>query len=516
MVVKEVFHPVEFATLSNTQKKKIIRSSMFLKEKYLADGTFDKLKARLVAGGDMQDKTLHGDISSPTVGLSSLFMIAAIAAKERRHVATTDIGGAYLNAFMKEQVYMVIEELLAAILCHLRPEYSKFLRPNGTLVVQLDKALYGCVESAKLWYDHLVNFLKELGFEQNPMDPCVFNKMVDGSQCTVCIYVDDLFITCVNKKAVDDLIDSLTQKFKEIKRHKGPVYSYLGMSLDFSVAGKVSITMNGYTDDLLNVFEVKGHAATPALSNLFEVRENATRLDEEMSQIFHSRVAKIFYLAKRVRHELLPACVFLASRVQVADEDDWNKLERCLKYLNANPHLGIVLSPGEEKDFQIHAFVDASYGVHEDGKSHSGVMIAIGAGPIFAKSGKQKIVTKSATEAELVALSDSTGQVIWTKEFLEAQGCSLKIPIIYQDNKSTIIMAEKGKTTSERTRHINVRYFFVKDRIENGEVQLEYMPTEDMIADSLTKPLQGSMFREMRKRLLNWEVRKISIQPGSH
>jgi hypothetical protein len=132
-------------------------------------------------------------------------------------------------------------------------------------------------------------------------------------------------------------------------------------------------------------------------------------------------------------------------------------------------------------------------------------MITLGAGPVYVKSCKQKLVSKSSTEAELIGLSDSVSQVIWTREFLIAQGYALDAATVYQDNKSTIALAEKGHSSSERTRHISIRYFFIKDRINAGEIRVEYMPTADMISDILTKPLQGELFRTLLRKLLNWQ-----------
>jgi hypothetical protein len=137
---------------------------------------------------------------------------------------------------------------------------------------------------------------------------------------------------------------------------------------------------------------------------------------------------------------------------------------------------------------------------------HTGIYVAIGNGPIFVRSSKQKLVAKSSTEAELIALSDATSQVIWCREFLSAQGYPVGPAKVYQDNKSTILLAEKVRSTSDRTKHISVRYFFIHDRIEKDELVLKYLPTEDMIADILTKPLQGALFIRLRDMLLNWTV----------
>ena len=102
-----------------------------------------------------------------------------------------------------------------------------------------------------------------------------------------------------------------------------------------------------------------------------------------------------------------------------------------------------------------------------------------------------------------MALSDEASQVLWTRNFLELQGYKMKPAKIFQDNMSTVALADKGRSTSERTRHINVRYFFTKDKVESGELVIEYLPTEEMIADILTKPLQGAQFRRLRDQLLN-------------
>jgi hypothetical protein len=501
---KNVWKPVLFRDLTPQQRRKIIRSSMFLKEKYLSSGDFDKLKARLVAGGNEQDKSLYDDISSPTVSLPSVFMVAGIAAKERRKVTSLDIGGAYLNADMEpHEVFVKLDPLMAAILVRLRPEYKKFLRPDGTMLVQLKKALYGCIESAKLWYEHITGTLERFGFKRNPMDICVFNYDADGKQCTICLYVDDLLITCVDQAVIDRVVSHLTETYKTLTVHDGLVHSYLGMTFDFSDPGKVKITMEGYIRDMLKLYDVTGIAATPATENLFVIRDHMPLLSAAKQVEFHSRVAKVLYPTKRVRPEMSPVVSFLTTRIDKATQDDWDKLDRGLRYINGTRELGIVIELFDP--IAIEAFIDASHGVHADAKGHTGGCITLGKGPISTKSTKQKVVSKSSTEAELVGLSDYLSQVIWTRDFLIAQGHSIQAALVHQDNKSTIALAEKGRSTSERTRHINIRYFFIKDKIDSGEVKVQYLPTGEMLADILTKPLQGELFRRLRRLLLNWK-----------
>ena len=333
------------------------------------------------------------------------------------------------------------------------------------------------------------------------MDICVFNLDKDGVQCTVVLHVDDLLITCVEEPIIDEVVAKLIEKYKTVDARKGSVHSYIGMTLDFSKRGKVKVTQEGYTHDIIKAWGTAGTASSPAAPTLFSIREKSPALSEEDRKKFHSFVAKVLYLGKRTRPELLPACTFLATRVTCANEDDMTKLDRIFKYLNGEPDLGLTLTAGQA--LNIFAYVDASYGVHADGKSHSGAVISLAGGPVFTKSSKQKLNSKSSTEAELIALSDSSSQVIWTRDFLIAQGYSIAAATIYQDNQSTIALVAKGRSTSEKSRHINIRFFFVKDRVDAGEVRVEYLPTKAMIADVLTKPLQGALFKELRDKLLN-------------
>jgi hypothetical protein len=502
---KGVFEPVLLDALSMSQKKKLIRGFIFLKEKFLPNGDFDKLKARLVAGGHLQDKSIYADdeIASPTASLQSIFMAATLAAREKRSVMTMDIGSAYLNADMDREVHMILEPEVAQVLSEVDPEYAKYKNNNGSVVVKLRKALYGCVESAKLWYSNISSKLKALGFVPNPKDECVFNVDFKGTQLTVCLYVDDLLCTCASDEGLEWLKNELVSEYKEVNSNSGPVHSYLGMTFDWSEPGKVKVTMSGYIRDMLSLYEVVGTRATPAKADLFDIDVNSPLLSFELKESFHSRVAKLLYLAKRVRPDILLAVNFLSTRVSKPTTQDWEKLARVLQYVNATPDMGMILEA--TKSLQLLAYVDASYAVHGDYKSHTGGILSLGMGPVFTKSKKQKLNTVSSTEGELVAVADMLPQAIWTRDWLLCQGYEVGPLKLFQDNTSTIHLVNNGKSNAERTRHIAVRYFWVKDRIEAGEVKVEHLGTADMIADFLSKPLQGELFRKMRRLLLNWE-----------
>lgn len=153
----------------------------------------------------------------------------------------------------------------------------------------------------------------------------------------------------------------------------------------------------------------------------------------------------------------------------------------------------------------VRAHVDASYGVHtSSGRSHTGCAITIGTGPVLAKSAKQRIVTKSSTEAELVGLSDMASQAIHVNEFLREQGVATGPAVLGQGNLSTIALTRRGGPGSERSRHIAIRYFWLKERIDDGDVAVEHVPTGDMVANTLTKPVQGAQFARERDALTGW------------
>ena len=517
MLDKGVWEPVHWDRMTEQEKSETIPSSMFMKEKYYADGKFEKVKGRLVAGGNKQDRDKYDDLSSPTAKLSSLNSIVAIAACEGRIVETGDIPGAYLNSDMKEIVNMRLDRVVSEQICKLDPKYLKYLDSRGRLTVRLLKALYGCVESAKLWNDDLSKMLIDAGFVANPEDPCVFNKgsLADKNQITVIIYVDDLMATCLQQKQIDDLWAAVRKRFvkpgePDIQVRRGKVINYLGMTFDWTVPGEVRITQLGFTAELVadsGVDVTKRAATSPAVEALFDTREDeeAGVIDEETKDWFHRFVAKSLYLAKRTRPEILTTVAFLCTRVTRSNLDDVRKLERLMSYLSGTKERGIVLRPGL-RGMQVRVFVDAAYGVHADFKSSSGGTIVLGdAGPISATSCKQSIVTKSSMEAELVASSDLMNQPFHVKRLLVAQGYDASPIVLYQDNLSCMALIAKGRAGSERTRHISIRYYWIKQHVDSGEVVVEKLASEEMPANILTKPLQGSQFRYERKLLTNWE-----------
>jgi hypothetical protein len=221
------------------------------------------------------------------------------------------------------------------------------------------------------------------------------------------------------------VLDELKRTYGDLAVHEGKSLPYLGMEFDFSVSGQVSIKMDKYIEDLLHATETTGKADTPAADTLFQVRD-VEKLSTEDKNEFHSTVASVLYMAKRARPDLLTAISFLTRRVSAPDIDDQKKLDRTLKYLNATKDYALVIRPAD--GFHVHAWVDASYAVHTDYKSHTGVAIGIGGGVTYAKSTVQKLNTKSSTEAEIVGVSDASGHIIWTRDFSHSKATTSVLP----------------------------------------------------------------------------------------
>ena len=498
---KGTFEPQNWNDMSPADKRSVIRCSLFFKEKLDTAGKFDKLKARLVAGGNEQDTSQLGDVSSPTVLVESLFVTLAIAAVEKRSVASVDIEGAYLECDMEgPPVYMVLPPPIASSLVEIRPSYAKFLKQDGSLVVRLKKALYGCVQSGKLWYKKLIKTLVAMGYEVNPIDPCILNRTVNGHQMTVACYVDDLLITHKHRAVVLRELDTIGAHFAGYKVQAGTSLGHLGMRLNFHAGGDITVDMQRYTLDAVAAWNPSRTFATPGDKSLFDASDG-DRLSQSASVNFHSAAAKLLFLAKRTRPDILVEVSALCGRVTVSTMDDWRKMDRVFGYLKGTPHLGIRYSASESINPVVYS--DASHNCHPDATSRTGIIVMMAGGPVATVSSKQKLVTKSSSEAELVGICDGATSALQVRAFLLHQGHVLGPTTLMEDNKSTIDMIKAGKPTSKRSRHINMRFYFVKQHVDSGEVYMVYCPTEDMLADMCTKAQVGYTFTSIRDRVIH-------------
>ena len=496
----DVFEPIRYEDLDADQRKKVIQSSAFLGEKTDENGRVTSVKARFVGSGNMMDRDLYESGSSPTVTTEGVFMQIALCAGSRQRWCTVDIGSAYLHSEMDEFVAVYIAPGLVRYVVETNPAAAEFVDNKGRLLVRLKKALYGCIQSSRLWYELMDKTLKEAGFRANGYDSCMYHKGLVGSQTTVCLHVDDLFISSDDQGMIDELIEFMRSKFREVKVKDGPINLYLGMRIS-EKEDCFEVDMQNYIEECLSWSKTSGMAVTPATADLFDVIDGDPVLPEEEQEDFHTGVAKLLYLAKRSRPDILVAISFLSSRVNKATAKDTGKLRRVFQYLRHTVEKTMRFIKGARNP-EIVAYVDAGYGIHTEGESRSGLVVTVNGTPVIWKTNKQAIVTKSSTEAELVALSDACTDILWARQLLIDQGYEIGEVCVGEDNQSVLAMIEKRRYVNARTRHINIRYFFIVDRIKSGELKMVYVPTDMMLADFMTKPLTGKQFSLLQGRLL--------------
>jgi hypothetical protein len=291
--------------------------------------------------------------------------------------------------------------------------------------------------------------------------------------------------------------------------HRGLVHRYLGMTVNYSTRGVAQIMMVDYVKDIvmtwdkasdgieLDGFKIKyrklSGEPTPVPSNLFTVDEDSEKLLEKQKAAFHNVVAKALYVAKQAWPNIAVSVSFLTTRVRCPDVQDWVKLHHLIEYLQSMVDLPLTL--GATSGRVLHWYVDAAIAVHPNMRGHSGGALTLRLGFPISSSGKQKLNTCRLTESKLVGVDDLMSLILWSRNFLKAQGYAVVDNILHQDNRSAILLEKNGKMSSgKRTKHIAIHYFLVTDRIRAGEISPKWCPTGEMIADFLTKPLQGAIF----------------------
>ena len=312
---KPVVEPIFAKDLSELEKKAAMSAVSLIKEKRCG-----KLKARICANGSKQKKYLSPDesVASPTSSNEGVLTSFMIDAYERRVIAILDIPGAYLHAKMKHtnrRILMKMQGQFVDYMCEADPRYKDYIcYENGTKTIYLKllRALYGCIESALLWYELFTSKLSKMGFTINPYDKCIANKMVNGKQCSVVWYVDDVKVSHVEKSVVEEVIKDLEYTFGKVNPVFGNKQEYLGMKIEIDDERNLHIDMRDQVSEIIQDFSeiISGSVSTPANRFLMDVNESEPTLNKSRSEEFHSTVAKLLYLEKRGRPDLEPTVAF--------------------------------------------------------------------------------------------------------------------------------------------------------------------------------------------------------------
>lgn len=399
-------------------------------------------------------------------------------------------------------VFMKMEPNVAAglaLMIELNPDAKEYLEEDGSMYVRIIKALYGLKESAKLWYNTLAEALIKIGFQQSSYDQALFFKRNGDDITFVFVYVDDMLFAGREERVIstrDQLKDIFKMKSSEINPKE---FDYLGMKIKFDKEDcAFRMSQPGIIKDVTDGIE--GTSDLPCDGKLHEEKDGS--LFEDLT-LFRSELMKMSYLSK-TRPDIKVAIGYLSTKMQEPTVSDWEKVNRVRKYLNGTKDFEMRVKPVEE--IQVYASSDASLGPHKDGKSHTGMVITVGTpnAPIIAKSSKQKSVANSSTAAELIAFSSTLEEVLWMVELLNELGFGQKTVDIEQDNQSTMRLIEKGPSSTGRTKWLNIKYFWVNEHLKNGYFNVKYVPSLELLADGLTKPLGRRAFGRWRARILNF------------
>jgi hypothetical protein len=312
------------------------------------------------------------------------------------------------------------------------------------------------------------------------------------------LHVDDIISVTQNTVARLEFREALKTEFENITTQEGDDIEYTGKRIRKLENGVFEITMDGIINKIIG--EEEKTAPTPANSNIAENDSNSPLLSEKEKESYHSLIASLLYVAKNLRGDIAFADAILACHVSKPTVNHQEKARRIVQYLNLTKNKKFFIPP--TNDLNIELQVDAGFAVALDGKSQTGEILMVGGTPVLWRSVKQGLVAKDSTNAEIIAASDCIQDAMNVRELLRELNLKTNVPILKQDNQSAMfMMSEDGRVNENK--YIRVRLEGIKELVRNGELEIEYLQTSDMLADMLTKPLQGAVFRSFTDQFLN-------------
>ena len=383
------------------------------------------------------------------------------------------------------------------------PEGIDNLNPNDYLL-KLNKALYGLKQSARIWYFTLYNILIKLSFTALKSESCIFiNKELN---LIICVYVDDLAIIGPDKDIINNFINSLSKYFN--LKNLGPIKDYLGIDIELNHnKGYIKLSQAKYINKILEKYSMNdcNPISTPMDAKLaYKLAPNPNKATIETIKWFQGLIGSLLYLMLGTRLDIAFAVIKLARYASNPSEIHIIALKRILRYLKGSIYYNITyynnINNNEYK--YISGYTDADYaGDLNTAKSTTGFIFYLANGPISWKSKLQTIIAQSTTEAEYIAINAASKEAIYIKTILlELNHYKQDKFPIYSDNNGALQLA-KNPVFHERTKHIAVKYHYIRDLINNGTIDLIYINTLNQKADGLTKALEKIKFKRFLEYL---------------
>jgi hypothetical protein len=453
----------------------------------------DRLKSRWVVHGNKQKKGYDfTDVYASTALSGSIRMLLAITCLGKRHDGQLDIIDAFLNAKLAELVYMV---------------HPHGYEQEGT-VCRLLKALFGLCQSPREWWLDISRKLKQMGFTQCKGDPSVY---VNPDGVVIIIYVDDLALFADEKAKIDAAKQQLMDAYK--LRDLGRLQTFVGIQI-LRLPGKVFIHQRDYTNSILERFGFNGmRSVRVPMDDKSVLAPRQDTCPAADLKLFQEMNGSIGWLVTQTRPDMAythsKLAQFNANPPAVAIEG----MKHLFRYLKGTTDWGILYQ--SDGNSALIGYTDSNHGdkFSSDAKSTSGYSFHMAGATVSWSSKKQKTTATSSTEAEYIAQCNATKEAVYLRQLLNELGHPEKgSTLIYGDNQAAIALAYKPAVQT-RSRHIEFKQHYTREKVEDGTISLSYLPTQQMVADGFTKPLKPDGFDAFRRSLGMAPLSEVSPPP---
>lgn len=462
------------------KNRKAIDSKWVYKVKYDENGIVSKFKARLVARGFTQKFGVdYDEIFAPVVRSQTFRMLLSIAGTRDYTVKHYDIETAFLNGELTEEIYL--------------KSPPGFKTCSGK-VLKLKKSLYGLKQAAKVWNEALHDVLIKAQFTQSEADRCLYKAREDEKVCYLIVHVDDMILASNDDEFSEKCMNPVREKFKV--KNLGEAKHFLGIDINKSSEGDFKISQGRYIDKIVEETNLQD-----AKTSKFPLNPGYYKIDSEAlptNDRFRKIIGQLLYLSVHSRPDISASVSILSQRVQNPRKTDLEEAKRVVRYLKGTRNLQLLLSNKSESP-ELVGYSDADWAEDtENRKSNSGSIVKINGGTIDWKCRKQTLVALSSTEAEYIAASETCKEILWLQQLQRSFDIVNKeSTTVFVDNQSCIKIIQNEKS-SNRSKHIDTKFHFIRDLATKKQIKFRYVPTEENIADMLTKPLNSVKLKNLR------------------
>lgn len=453
-------------------------------------GGTSKYKARLVARGFSQ---VYGenfwDTYAPVVKSSTVRLLMACAVERDMHVEQIDVRNAYVQSELKEIIYM---------------RQPPGFQEDDDMVCRLNKSLYGLKQAGFEWNKCLNTFLvNDMKFKRLKSDPCVYIKSRGDNTLIISIYVDDILIFSKQKPIISEFKAEFNRRF-EIEDLE-ECRKIIGIEVN-QKESTIELHQRSFIEEVLTECGMEAcHPKRTPSNNALELICDKLNCDacELVDQTkYRSTLGKLLYIAGSTRPDIKYVVSSLSRFSGRPHLVHWSAMRHVISYLKGTIHYRIRY---RKTGNNLVAYSDADYANCKlDRRSYTGYVLVLGGGPISWESKKQPTVALSSTEAEYMAVTSAAKEIMFCRSiaFELGFGEMMRGPTtLCVDNKGAIELAQKTGY-SARTKHIDVRHHYIRETVDNGYLELKHVPTEEQLADMLTKGLGSTLHERNVKSLL--------------